>query len=122
GRAAGRGARAARQGHARAAGLRARRPPRARQRHGAAPPDRRAASPARRVRGGERRAHLPHRRKLLRQAEERVPLSLRRVAVEVGPERLEEARATMLELFPEGFEEVDRPEGVELAAYTDAAG
>jgi ribosomal protein L11 methyltransferase len=28
----------------------------------------------------------------------------------------------MLELFPEGFEEVDRPEGVELAAYTDAAG
>jgi len=47
---------------------------------------------------------------------------LRRVAVEVGPERAEEARATMLELFPEGFEEVDRPEGVELAAYTDAAG
>ncbi|MGZ4291516.1 MAG: 50S ribosomal protein L11 methyltransferase [Gaiellaceae bacterium] len=28
----------------------------------------------------------------------------------------------MLELFPGGFEEVDRPEGVELAAYTDAAG
>jgi ribosomal protein L11 methyltransferase len=28
----------------------------------------------------------------------------------------------MLELFPAGFEEVDRPEGVELAAYTDAAG
>jgi len=28
----------------------------------------------------------------------------------------------MLELFPEGFEEVDRPHGVELAAYTDAAG
>jgi ribosomal protein L11 methyltransferase len=28
----------------------------------------------------------------------------------------------MLELFPQGFEEVDRPEGVELAAYTDAAG
>jgi ribosomal protein L11 methyltransferase len=28
----------------------------------------------------------------------------------------------MLELFPEGFEEVDRPEGVELAAYTDSAG
>jgi ribosomal protein L11 methyltransferase len=28
----------------------------------------------------------------------------------------------MLELFPEGFEEVDRPDGVELAAYTDAAG
>ena len=28
----------------------------------------------------------------------------------------------MLELFPEGFEEVDRVHGVELAAYTDAAG
>ncbi|HZQ16201.1 MAG TPA: 50S ribosomal protein L11 methyltransferase [Gaiellaceae bacterium] len=28
----------------------------------------------------------------------------------------------MIELFPQGFEEVDRPEGVELAAYTDAAG
>jgi ribosomal protein L11 methyltransferase len=40
----------------------------------------------------------------------------------VGHERAEEARATMLELFPGGFEEVDRPGGVELAAYTDAAG
>jgi ribosomal protein L11 methyltransferase len=28
----------------------------------------------------------------------------------------------MLELFPEGFEDVDRPQGVELAAYTDAGG
>jgi ribosomal protein L11 methyltransferase len=28
----------------------------------------------------------------------------------------------MLELFPEGFEEVDRAGGVELVAYTDAAG
>jgi ribosomal protein L11 methyltransferase len=28
----------------------------------------------------------------------------------------------MLELFPEGFEEVDRPEGIELVAYTDAGG
>ena len=28
----------------------------------------------------------------------------------------------MLELFPEGFEEIDRAGGVELAAYTDAAG
>jgi len=28
----------------------------------------------------------------------------------------------MLELFPGGFEEVDRPQGVELAAYTDSAG
>jgi ribosomal protein L11 methyltransferase len=28
----------------------------------------------------------------------------------------------MLEIFPEGFEEVDRAQGTELAAYTDAAG
>jgi ribosomal protein L11 methyltransferase len=28
----------------------------------------------------------------------------------------------MLELFPEGFEEVDGPDGVELVAYTDGAG
>src|SRR3954449_5338799 len=28
----------------------------------------------------------------------------------------------MPSLFPEGFEEVERPDGVELAAYTDAAG
>jgi ribosomal protein L11 methyltransferase len=44
------------------------------------------------------------------------------VAVEVGLERAEEARATMIELFPEGFEEVDRAGGVELAAYTTSAG
>jgi ribosomal protein L11 methyltransferase len=42
--------------------------------------------------------------------------------VEVRAERAEEARATMLELFPEGFEEVERENGVELAAYTTAAG
>jgi ribosomal protein L11 methyltransferase len=42
--------------------------------------------------------------------------------VEISDERAEEARAAMLELFPEGFEEVDRDGGVELAAYTDAAG
>jgi ribosomal protein L11 methyltransferase len=47
---------------------------------------------------------------------------VRRVAVEVGHDRAEEARAAMLELFPEGFEEVDRADGVELAAYTDASG
>ena len=40
----------------------------------------------------------------------------------VGAARVEQARATMLELFPEGFEEVDQSGGVELAAYTDAAG
>ena len=28
----------------------------------------------------------------------------------------------MLELFPEGFEEIERPDGVELVAYTDAGG
>jgi ribosomal protein L11 methyltransferase len=28
----------------------------------------------------------------------------------------------MVELFPEGFEEVDRAQGIELAAYTDSAG
>jgi ribosomal protein L11 methyltransferase len=42
--------------------------------------------------------------------------------VTVPPERAEPARAVMLELFPSGFEEADGPDGVELAAYTDAAG
>jgi ribosomal protein L11 methyltransferase len=28
----------------------------------------------------------------------------------------------MLELFPEGFEEIERPDGIELVAYTDAGG
>ena len=37
-------------------------------------------------------------------------------------ERAEAARALMLELFPEGFEELDRLDGVELVAYTDASG
>jgi ribosomal protein L11 methyltransferase len=49
-------------------------------------------------------------------------LSLRRVSIEVGAARLEQARATMIELFPEGFEEVERGKGTELAAYTDAGG
>jgi ribosomal protein L11 methyltransferase len=40
----------------------------------------------------------------------------------VPPERAEEARAVLVELFPEGFEERDVPAGVELAAYTDEAG
>jgi ribosomal protein L11 methyltransferase len=47
---------------------------------------------------------------------------LRRVAVQVPHVRAEEARAVMLELFPEGFEEAERPGGVELAAYTNAQG
>src|SRR5207253_10473172 len=59
----------------------------------------------------------------LREAAERVPLTgLRRVSVQIGPERAEEARAAMIELFPEGFEEVESDSGVELAAYTDSAG
>jgi ribosomal protein L11 methyltransferase len=37
-------------------------------------------------------------------------------------ERAEEARALVLELFPEGFEESERPDGLELAVYTDADG
>jgi ribosomal protein L11 methyltransferase len=37
-------------------------------------------------------------------------------------ERAEQARAMMLELFPEGFEEVDHRDSVELAAYTNAGG
>ena len=40
----------------------------------------------------------------------------------VAAEEAEEARARMLELFPEGFEEADRGEDVELAAYTGADG
>jgi ribosomal protein L11 methyltransferase len=42
--------------------------------------------------------------------------------VQIGRDRAEEARAAMIELFPEGFEEVDRDGGVEFAAYTDSAG
>jgi ribosomal protein L11 methyltransferase len=48
--------------------------------------------------------------------------SLRRVSVTVPPADVEPARAIMLELFPEGFEERDSPDGIELAAYTDAHG
>lgn len=36
--------------------------------------------------------------------------------------RAEQARAVMLEIFPEGFEELDRRDGVELAAYTGPGG
>jgi ribosomal protein L11 methyltransferase len=42
--------------------------------------------------------------------------------VTVPAQRAEEARAAMIELFPQGFEEVDADGGVELAAYTDAGG
>jgi ribosomal protein L11 methyltransferase len=47
---------------------------------------------------------------------------LRRVSVTVALRRAEEARATMIELFPEGFEEVEAGDDVELAAYTDSSG
>jgi ribosomal protein L11 methyltransferase len=41
----------------------------------------------------------------------------------VPADRAEEARARMLELFPDGFEELDAPDGdVELVAYTDGSG
>jgi ribosomal protein L11 methyltransferase len=40
----------------------------------------------------------------------------------VPVERAEVARALMLELFPQGFEEVEHPDGLELVAYTDDAG
>jgi ribosomal protein L11 methyltransferase len=47
---------------------------------------------------------------------------LRRVSVTVPPARAEQARAVMLELFPQGFEEVDHEGSLELAAYTNSAG
>lgn len=47
---------------------------------------------------------------------------LRRVSVTVPGARAEEARAVMLELFPEGFEEIEGNGGLEIAAYTNAAG
>jgi ribosomal protein L11 methyltransferase len=42
--------------------------------------------------------------------------------VTVPDARAEQARAVMLELFPEGFEEIAGQGGLELAAYTNAAG
>ncbi len=45
-----------------------------------------------------------------------------RVSVTVPPAEAERARAIMLELFPEGFEEQNVADGVELAAYTDSGG
>jgi ribosomal protein L11 methyltransferase len=47
---------------------------------------------------------------------------LKRVSITVPPARSEEARAVMLELFPEGFEEIEGTSGLEIAAYTNAAG
>ena len=50
------------------------------------------------------------------------PEALRRISVKASLDRAEEARAAMLELFPDGFEEVERADHVELAVYTDARG
>ncbi|HEU0336047.1 MAG TPA: 50S ribosomal protein L11 methyltransferase [Gaiellaceae bacterium] len=47
---------------------------------------------------------------------------LRRVSVRVPPELAEEARARLLELVPEGFEEIEVDGAVELAVYLGAAG
>jgi len=44
------------------------------------------------------------------------------VSVRVAADRAEEARAVLIELFPEGFEEVSLDGGVEFAAYTKAGG
>jgi ribosomal protein L11 methyltransferase len=51
-----------------------------------------------------------------------VTAALRRVSVTVPPAEAERARAVMLELFPEGFEERDGTDGTELIAYTDSGG
>ena len=44
------------------------------------------------------------------------------MSVRVAVERAEDARALLVELFPEGFEEVDVDGGIEFAAYTKAGG
>jgi ribosomal protein L11 methyltransferase len=47
---------------------------------------------------------------------------LRRVSVTVGRDAVESARAEMLALFPEGFEESERGDELVLSAYTDGRG
>ena len=44
------------------------------------------------------------------------------MSVHVASDRAEEARALLIELFPEGFEEVEMDGGIEFAAYTKAGG
>lgn len=44
------------------------------------------------------------------------------MSVRVASDRAEEARAILIELFPEGFEEVELDGGIEFAAYTKAGG
>src|SRR5207244_7883684 len=93
------------------------------ERRGSAPAERRAAAAARGGRALDVRRDLQPRRRLLREAEEHVPLiGLRRVSVTVDGEAAESARAEMLALFPEGFEEAERGDEFELSAYTDSGG
>ena len=104
GHAAGRGARLARTRDAGPAGLRARRPPRARQRRAS-----RARSPTSSARLLEEfdapvdGRDLQAGRGVLRQAEERVPLNAAARLGGVPLERAEEARAEWLERFPGGL-------------------
>jgi ribosomal protein L11 methyltransferase len=49
-------------------------------------------------------------------------VSLRRVSVRVPAADAELARAAFLELAPDGFEEVEHPDELELAVYADADG
>lgn len=44
------------------------------------------------------------------------------MSVRVAAERGEEARAVLIDLFPEGFEEAEVDGGIEFAAYTNAGG
>ena len=115
-----RSARPARPGHAGALRGRPRRPPRARERAHSSPPHGRAAAAPRGAGSERERRDVRGRHGPARPPEGALPL--RRIAVVVPRDRAEEARAAMLELFPEGFEEREDGAGVELAAYTDPAG
>src|SRR2546423_1740608 len=87
------------------------------------PPARGRPRRARERPGRCRLRDVPRRRGVLREAEGRLPLTaLRRVSVRGERAGAEEARARMLALFPEGFEEADRGDELELRAYTDAEG
>src|SRR5262249_25077102 len=120
GRAAGRSEGAPRSRHARAAGLRTRRPPRPRQRDRAAAFERGAASAARGVRAAQRCRDVRRGgRGVHQQAAKRLPLI--RAAVSARAGELEQLRARFIELAPEGFEEEERGAKVELAAYGEAA-
>ena len=104
------------------------RPPDPRQRRRPAQARRGAAQAARGLRRQRGRANVRPGRGLL-PAPARAPSAdvsdlrpLRRVSITVPRRRAEEARATMIELFPEGFEEVEDDDDIQLAAYTDASG